>query len=77
MQEHKFFPTDGPGSRCKHCGAAWHPNCGLTCIDRPDVAAIEPRRRVCAIDDFDAIGKRLEELRLEGEAAMNHTETGN
>ena len=66
MREHEF--REG---WCLHCGAKHHPQMTATCLERRAALATEPRRRVSALDDSDAISARLGELRAEKEAALN------
>lgn len=73
IRQHEVVDT-----RCKHCGAV-NPTELETCIMRSGPASAmvmpEPARREYAIEDFDAIGARLAELRRERETAMNSAPT--
>ena len=54
-------------TRCIHCGA-YSPGDAATCIARlveRGTIMPEPALRTRAADDFDAIGKRLEELKAQ------------
>lgn len=71
MREHEFSAKDENGRQyCRWCGFWWRENMTATCVDRRNVAP-EPRRRVSAMDNFDEIHARIQELRKEHEAATN------
>lgn len=59
------FPTEG--GRCKHCGAI-SPGNGLSCTPHINANQPEPRARIAAVDDFDALYAALQGLR-KGEVA--------
>lgn len=61
MRQH-HFPE---GQRfCLHCGALYHEQMTATCMERPDpIAAPEAKRRLFAVDDFDAIHAAREALK--------------
>lgn len=61
MRQH-LFPE---GQRfCLYCGALHHQQMTATCVERPDPpTAPEPRRRLFAVDDFDAIHAAREALK--------------
>jgi len=72
MREHDPMPKDENGRvYCRWCGFWMRENYTATCVDRATVAP-EPRRRVSAMDDFDTIASRLEELRKERESVHAH-----
>ena len=59
MRQHEFVDERW----CKWCCALRSQNATLTCVERPDTApAPEPKRRVFAVDDFDAIRAAREAL---------------
>ena len=67
--DHEF--KDGTAiDRCVHCGTIYqhHLNAPQPCVPHrtsSEKIMPEPSRRVYAVDDFDTIGKRLDELREE------------
>lgn len=67
MRQHEPETLSSGKLRCKHCGAAWANDMGISCIDRPG-SPTAPARRVSALDDIDALHGRMAELRREREA---------
>ena len=77
MREHEFLPVNTHGfSYCKHCGVRRHDGMHETCLERPDAGVSDRPRRINAVNDFDAIGVGLAELRRQRTEALNTTDEG-
>jgi hypothetical protein len=72
IRQHDPQPFEG-GVRCRICGAV-NPGDDSTCIMRagdPSEMRPEPERRRYAIEEYDTISARVDDLRVERDEAIN------